>query len=177
MSPPRASGATALDAPPCAVQRDLLPLPLLPAEGSVAIPTRSRRIRQKASRCRRVVDAANEVIWSINVLHGSSECGIWPSEAQVASLAAIHQAGQADTPPQDLPAPEAALRQLLGSKASYAEDLNATAPFCRGSVSWPDSAVGVALSGAVPGGERSRVADALARLSLAPEELETRRAS
>ena len=66
---------------------------------------------------------------------------------------------------------------MLGSKASYAEDLNATAPFCRGSVSWPDSAGGVALSGAVPEGERSRVADALARLSLAPEELEAIRAS
>ena len=75
---------------------------------------------------------------------------------------------------QDVETPQAAFNALLGSKASYSEDLNVTAPFRREDVSWPEQAGGASLVSSLPRADRECVTEARERLSLTPEELRAR---
>jgi hypothetical protein len=123
-----------------AVPRDLFPLPRLPPvlgeKGS-----RSRQVLQKVGRSRAATSAADETLWALNELagRGHSFDGLGPSEGQASAVTHVLAACREDRPWPALPAPEAALRELLDSKASnYVGDgLCSVAPFCRDSVSWP----------------------------------------
>ena len=161
-----------------AVARDLLPLPPLSSAGTAALPVRSRRIVQRRARHRRALETANECIWSLNFLHGPSLDGtsseVRPSEAQANSLSEILNVSHDPDMGLDEETPQAAYAALLGSKASYSEDLNVTAPFRREDVSWPEQAGGASLECSLPRADRVCVAEARERLSLIPEELRAR---
>ena len=147
--PPEGRRSPALATSGRAVARDLLPLPQLSAAGTADLPVRSRRVVQRRARHRRALEAANECIWSLNFLHGSSLDGtsfeVRPSEAQVNPLCEILSASHDPDMALDEETPQSAYAALLGSKASYSEDLNVTAPFRCEDVSWPEQAGGASM--------------------------------
>ena len=101
-----------------AVQRDLLPLPFLPDPGNSTAS--ARRSRQRFGRHVAVVPGVNRAIWSLNELWGNQFCeGIRPSAAQSSAMARIHELVSLDKPGDADMAPEAALKALLGQKASF----------------------------------------------------------
>ncbi|CAK0849207.1 unnamed protein product, partial [Prorocentrum cordatum] len=95
-----------------------------------------------------------------------------PSQAQSSALDGILRAVTDDRPPDPLPAPEAALQELLGTEAlDYAsEDLSVVAPYDRGLVSWPDTAGSVDLLDVLPDPDRQEVIDGPRALLLRAEE-------
>ena len=86
------------------------------------------------------------------------------------------KAAAADPPPSDAPSPQAALRELLGAKASSygGEGLTQMADFNIDLVSWPDQAGVVQLQSALEGRDHSDLADVAGRLLLTPQELKER---
>ena len=105
------------------------------------MPACSRMIRQRVAHSRRVVVSVNEVVWAVSRMHGpAKEPSLRPREGQISSLAAIQATCDDDSPPRDRPASEAALRQLLGFKASYSEHLSVVEPCRWDLVSCPSSA-------------------------------------
>ena len=101
-----------------AVARDLLPLPVVSAEGTADPPVRSRRIVQRRARHKRALGAANECIWSLNFLHGPSLDGesttTRPSEAQANSLSEILSASTDPEMAQDVETPPSRVYRVAG---------------------------------------------------------------
>ena len=124
-----------------AVPRDVFPLPSLPLPPLTA---RSRKRRQVEEKQRANVRACSEDVWSLNALSGRGQDfeGLRTSAAQRHSLDFIGEACRRDAPARDAPAPEAALEELLGSKASVCDTggLSNVAPFQRDVISWPRQA-------------------------------------
>ena len=85
-----------------------------------------------------------------------------------------------DRPPAKIEGPEAALSELLGSKASTyfgTDGLPRLSPYCRSQISWPTQAGAVPLLQVLPETELPILADQGSRLRLPPEELAARRRS
>lgn len=103
---------------------DLFPLPL-PADqgygGSLA-DLSSRRSRQRVHRRRLLLSQERSTVGALNVLAGFEDRSCWPTsvlnKAQMEALHMVHQAHAERAPPVMQESGQAALRQLLKSKAS-----------------------------------------------------------
>ena len=126
-----------------AVPRDIFPLLGVTSLDGVGGP--SRKSQQRATRRTAVVQAADEVLWGLYALSGAGQhfVGLRPSVAQRSAVDRVLFACRDDVPGPDPLAPEAALQELLGSKASAydAEGLCSVAPYRREAVSWPTPGV------------------------------------
>ena len=104
-----------------------------------------RKVMQRCSRWKQSVAQCNRVVDSLNSLYGC-DAGhqVLPSAAQDAVLRSILQQCALDRPPAGMSVdPEAALLELLGSKASGYEEpegQHGPAAYRRDLVSLPDSA-------------------------------------
>ena len=140
------------------VPRDLLPLPLLPEVLPKAGRCRGRRGAQRLSRVTAKANSVNDLAWALNELNGQGHLDPRhrPSEAQFASLARLIEAVEHDSPPLDCPTPQAALAELLGSRAdSYDPALAKIATYRSDLVSWPASAGRASLVDCLAPHERS----------------------
>ncbi|CAK0855216.1 unnamed protein product, partial [Prorocentrum cordatum] len=133
-----------------------------------------RRAAQRLGRKAAIGRRSNDCIAALNNLYGDGSFlpGGRPSQAQFSALDGILRAVTDDMPPDPLPAPEAALQELLGTEAlDYAsEDLSVVAPYDRGLVSWPDTAGSVNLLDVLPDPDRQEVIDGPRAFLLRAEE-------
>ncbi|CAK0818925.1 unnamed protein product, partial [Prorocentrum cordatum] len=133
-----------------------------------------RRAAQRLGRKAAIGRRSNDCIAALKNLHGDGLFlpGGRPSQAQFSALDGVLRAVADDRPPGPLPAPEAALPELLGTEAlDYAsEDLSVVAPYDRGLVSWPDTAGSVDLLDVLPDPDRQEVTDGPRALLLRAEE-------
>jgi hypothetical protein len=161
--------------------RELFPLPLIAVSDSAS--GSSRHAQQRRARNTQVVRRANEVVESLNFLHGKAAAGdgVRCSASQRRALDHITSCCREDVPPDGLGPPEAILSELLGAK-SFGSVYNTgscvprVASFDASLISLPSSAGGVSLSEALPVELRSSVVElsslltplALSSLSLSP---------
>ena len=95
-----------------------------------------------------------------------------PSEAQFASLARLSEAVEHDSPPPECPTPQAALSELLGSRAdSYGPALAKVATYRSDLVSCPASVGRASLVDCLPPYEWSLLTTESHRLFASPEHL------
>ena len=133
-------------------QRDLFPLPV-PAVVPLCASIRrlSRGVRQRVGRRRAIGVEVREAVLSCNLLYsgswGQSGASAKPSAQQAAAIAYVEECVSAIQPLETL-SPQAALRELLGSQATYGGSPCKTAPFAEESLSLPQSAGGFPAAGA-----------------------------
>jgi hypothetical protein len=116
--------------------RDPLPLPSLLGSPVRGLTKVHRRGAQKLQRTAAVERAAGEMVWSVNELFGRGQGSskVRPSLAQRLAIEHFVDVASRDVPPSPPMAPEAALQELLGHKASsyVEEEVSSTAPFSSG---------------------------------------------
>ena len=161
------------------VARDLLPLPLLSERLPVprSLSLHSRSVEQRFSRRLKEVREANRCIQALNECWDEDVSPpLHPSAAQFCTVERLLKAAAADPPPLDVPSPQAALRELLGAKASVygTGGLTQMADFNIDLVSWPEQAGVVELQSVLEGRDQADLADVVGRLLLPAQELKER---
>ena len=156
-----------------AVPRDLLLLPFPPASGSQASRPSGRRSQQRLSRQSAIEARVCEMVWSVNELYGEGQSfkGLRPSRAQTTALDRFRRVSTEDTPVGRIPAPEAAFRELLGSKGSNYMESTSVASYRLEKGSWPAEAGRASLIRCLCNLSSLDVAEVDRRLRLSPEGL------
>ena len=134
--------------------RDIFPLG--PAALAFSVPAgHSRSAQQRAARVNALDRSAGECAWALNFLYGAGQLSSTPkpSAAQEAVWSRIRSACQDEAPPPLAQTPEAALAELLGSRA-VGYDANEApsniASFDLDRISWPKSAGRASLKDCLP---------------------------
>ena len=122
------------------VPRDLLPLPVPEGPTTASVRHLSRPVAQRRCRLKAQHASLSECVWALNFLYGQGQAmqGLRPSAAQEAAILNIRELVRGGTPPAPLLQPEAALRELLGTKATAYEAVEPSrvAHYSREAVSW-----------------------------------------
>eukprot|EP00971_Amphidinium_carterae_P296523 5890637-Amphidinium_carterae.2 len=138
--------------------RDLLPLPFV---GDSPLKLKGgRRAQQRADRKRAKVEACNDIVSALNTLAGvGSFTHVFPSKAQQASLTRIQSAVELYELGTETLAPEAALSELLSTRASEYDSGGSTSvvDMSLELLSLPEQAGVIPLENVLPLQERDRL--------------------